>query len=79
LLGARDNDRGGRGCGGGGLDGGQEGANAVDDAEEVGVHDLVEVGGVGPGAAEADAGVEGEEVDFPYRVMSKLLSKDIFY
>jgi hypothetical protein len=51
----------------------------VDDAEEVGVHDLVEVGGVGPGAAEADAGVEGEEVDFPYRVMSKLLSKDILY
>jgi len=26
----------------------------------------VEVGGVGPGAAEADAGVEREEVDFPF-------------
>jgi hypothetical protein len=66
LLGARDDDCGGRGGGGGGLHGGEEGAQAVDDAEEVGVYYLVEVGGVGPGAAEADASVEGEEVDFPF-------------
>ena len=66
LLGARDDYCGGRGGRCRGLHGREEGAEAVDDAEEVGVYDLVEVGGVGPGAAEADAGVEGEEVDFPY-------------
>lgn len=42
----------------------EEGVEAVDDAEEVHVHDLVEVGAVGPVALEADPGVEDEEVDF---------------
>jgi len=47
------------------LHGGQEGAEAVDDAEEVSVYGFVEVGGVRPGAARPDARVEREEVDFP--------------
>ena len=66
MLGACDDYCGGGGGRGGGLHGGEEGAEAVDDAEEVGVYDFMEVGGVGPGAAEADARIEGEEVDFPF-------------
>ena len=66
MLGARDDDCGRGGWRGSSLDGGQEGADAVNDAEEVRVHDLVEIGGVRPGAAEADAGIEGDEVDFAY-------------
>jgi hypothetical protein len=63
LLRAGDDDA----CGGGGGgvvdDEGQEGVEAVDDAEEVYVDDLVEVGAVGPGAFAADPGVQGEEGD----------------
>ncbi len=46
---------------GSGFDEGKEGVDAVDDAEEVGLEDLVEIGRLGPGAAEADASVEGEQ------------------
>jgi hypothetical protein len=50
----------------------------VDDTEEVSVYDLVEVGDVGPGAAEADAGVAGverEEVDFPFVILDYVVVK----
>jgi hypothetical protein len=47
----------------------------VDDTEEVSVYDLVEVGDVGPGAAEADAGVEREEVDFPFVILDYVVVK----
>jgi hypothetical protein len=45
--------------GGGGLDGGEEGAYSVYDAEEIGADDFLEVVGLRPSAAEAGAGVEG--------------------
>lgn len=43
------------------LDQREEGGDAVDDAEEVGVHCFVEGGGVGvgEGCGEGEAGVEG--------------------
>lgn len=43
---------------------GEENREPVDYAEEVYGHYFVEVGCVGPGAAESYSGVEGEEIDF---------------
>lgn len=63
LLGAGDDDGGGVILRGALLQDGQEGGDAVDDPEEVGVEEGVEVGGVLPAALKAHSGVEGEEVN----------------
>lgn len=70
LFGARKNDAAGvRGGTVGGYER-EERVEAVNHTKKIDIHDLVEITGVWPGTSETDSGVQGEEVDLAYWLIS---------